>query len=57
MLLFTPGGFFLGLKNVPLFEILFLLHYRKVTILVVGLDKAGKTCAIRGMSKGKIKQI
>uniref|UniRef100_H3DHH5 ADP-ribosylation factor-like 13A n=1 Tax=Tetraodon nigroviridis TaxID=99883 RepID=H3DHH5_TETNG len=25
--------------------------FRKVTILVVGLDKAGKTCAIRGMSK------
>lgn len=31
---------------------MFILHCRKVTILVVGLDKAGKTSSIRGMLKG-----
>lgn len=30
---------------------------RKVTILVVGLDKAGKTSSIRGMLRGKIQHI
>lgn len=31
---------------------LFLFLRRKVTILVVGLDKAGKTASIRGMLRG-----
>jgi len=35
---------------------LYVLH-RKVTLLVVGLDKAGKTSSIRGMLRGNRKAI
>lgn len=32
----------------------FFMRYRKITILLVGLDNAGKTCTVKSIMRGKI---
>lgn len=34
--------------------VFFFMRYRKITILLVGLDNAGKTCTVKSIMRGKI---